>query len=212
VAGNNLNSDRRYSKNKSKRLEITEQQLLTTAGTSATALDRNHNNNNEDYEKEQLMPQLEKVTAAAVTTTAEEDVGGSENPLTKATTRKWSPRGCEKCDSVRHRHPLHRKSENYYLSMCFRHYYFLNLLLLYLQSTKSRCFLFYVSLQSCRLYVFFLSDIPALIVIAFSNFGHPYQPTLYCKKRLSIFPSPAWMSLTKLSLAGNNLIIREFGK
>jgi hypothetical protein len=108
MAGNNLNSDRRYSKNKSKRLEITEQQLFTTAGTSATALDRNHNNNNEDFEKEQLMPQLEKTTAAAVTTTAKEDAGGSENPLT---TRKWSPRGCEKCDSVRHRHPLHRSSD-----------------------------------------------------------------------------------------------------
>ncbi len=26
------------------------------------------------------------------------------------------------------------------------------------------------------------------------------------KKRLATFPSPAWMSLTKLSLAGNNLI------
>ncbi len=35
------------------------------------------------------------------------------------------------------------------------------------------------------------------------------------KKRFAIFPSPAGMSLTKLSLAGNNLIIpaqREFGK
>ncbi len=35
-----------------------------------------------------------------------------------------------------------------------------------------------------------------------------------CKKRFAIFPSPAGMSLTKLSLAGNNLIIpgqREFG-
>jgi hypothetical protein len=27
---------------------------------------------------------------------------------------------------------------------------------------------------------------------------------LHCKKRLTIFPSPAGMSLTKLSLAGNN--------
>ncbi len=34
------------------------------------------------------------------------------------------------------------------------------------------------------------------------------------KKRLAVFPSPAGMSLTKLSLAGNNLMIsdpREFG-
>ncbi len=30
---------------------------------------------------------------------------------------------------------------------------------------------------------------------------------IHCKKRLSIFPSPGWMSLTKLSVAGNNLII-----
>jgi hypothetical protein len=30
---------------------------------------------------------------------------------------------------------------------------------------------------------------------------------LHCKKRLAIFPSPAGMSLTKLSLAGNILII-----
>jgi hypothetical protein len=30
---------------------------------------------------------------------------------------------------------------------------------------------------------------------------------LRCKKRLAIFPSPAGMSLTKLSLGGNNYII-----
>ncbi len=30
---------------------------------------------------------------------------------------------------------------------------------------------------------------------------------LHCKKRLAIFPSPAGMSLTKISLAGNNQII-----
>jgi hypothetical protein len=30
---------------------------------------------------------------------------------------------------------------------------------------------------------------------------------IHCKKRLAIFPSPAGMSLTKLSLAGSNLII-----
>ncbi len=41
------------------------------------------------------------------------------------------------------------------------------------------------------------------------------SPKRHCKKRLAVFPSPAWMSLTKLSLAGNNLIIPnqgEFGK
>jgi hypothetical protein len=38
---------------------------------------------------------------------------------------------------------------------------------------------------------------------------------LHCKKRFMTFPSPAGMSLTKLSLAGNNLILPgqgEFGK
>jgi hypothetical protein len=38
---------------------------------------------------------------------------------------------------------------------------------------------------------------------------------LHCKKRLTIFSAPAGMSLTKLSLAGHNLIIsgqREFDK
>jgi DNA polymerase I-like protein with 3'-5' exonuclease and polymerase domains len=30
------------------------------------------------------------------------------------------------------------------------------------------------------------------------------QKAIRCKKRLAIFPSPAGMSLTKLSLAGNN--------
>ncbi len=38
--------------------------------------------------------------------------------------------------------------------------------------------------------------IPFQIVINYS---------LHCKKRLAIFPSPAGMSLTKLSLAGNKL-------
>jgi hypothetical protein len=36
----------------------------------------------------------------------------------------------------------------------------------------------------------------------FSN----HTASLHCKKRLSYFPSPAGMSLTKLSLGGNNLI------
>jgi hypothetical protein len=38
---------------------------------------------------------------------------------------------------------------------------------------------------------------------------------LHCEKKFTIFPSPAGMSLTKLSLAGNNLIILgqgEFGQ
>jgi hypothetical protein len=29
---------------------------------------------------------------------------------------------------------------------------------------------------------------------------------MHCKKRLAVFPSPAWMSLSKLALARNNLI------
>jgi hypothetical protein len=35
---------------------------------------------------------------------------------------------------------------------------------------------------------------------------------VHCKKRLSIFPSPAGMPLTKLSMAGNNLIISDQGE
>jgi hypothetical protein len=35
-----------------------------------------------------------------------------------------------------------------------------------------------------------------------------YRKKVHCKKRLSIFPSPAGMSLTKLSLVGNNLIFQ----
>jgi hypothetical protein len=37
---------------------------------------------------------------------------------------------------------------------------------------------------------------------------------LHCKKGLTIYPSPAWVSLTKLAMAGNNLTISgqgEFG-
>jgi hypothetical protein len=36
--------------------------------------------------------------------------------------------------------------------------------------------------------------------------------TIHCKKRLPFFPSPAGMSLTKLSLARNNLIIPGQGE
>jgi hypothetical protein len=31
-----------------------------------------------------------------------------------------------------------------------------------------------------------------------------FLPYLHCKKRLPVFPTPAGMSLTKLSLTGNN--------
>jgi len=37
--------------------------------------------------------------------------------------------------------------------------------------------------------------------VTFSSF------IVHCKKRLAVFPSPGGMSQTKLSLAGNNLII-----
>jgi|688.fasta_scaffold909391_1 hypothetical protein len=39
-----------------------------------------------------------------------------------------------------------------------------------------------------------------------------YPQTIHCKKRLSFFPYPAGMSLAKLSLAGNNLIIPGKGE
>jgi hypothetical protein len=44
--------------------------------------------------------------------------------------------------------------------------------------------------------------------------GTTVDGKIHCKKRFAIFPSPAGMSLTKLSLDGNNLIIPvqgEFG-
>jgi len=53
-----------------------------------------------------------------------------------------------------------------------------------------------------------------LIRGSFKNVGFiPFFQRLHCKKWLSIFPSPAGMSLTKISLAGKNLNIpgqREF--
>jgi hypothetical protein len=61
-----------------------------------------------------------------------------------------------------------------------------------------------------------------LQVLYFSNclgfiHVHPFflattLPTVHCKKWLASFPSPAGMSLTKLSLAGNNLNIPGQGK
>jgi hypothetical protein len=44
--------------------------------------------------------------------------------------------------------------------------------------------------------------------IHFYNFAR----YLHCNKRLAIFPSPAGISLTKLSLAENNLIIPDQGE
>jgi hypothetical protein len=41
---------------------------------------------------------------------------------------------------------------------------------------------------------------------------HPPHTHTHCKKRFAILPSPAGMSLTKLSLNGNNLIIPAQGE
>jgi hypothetical protein len=54
-----------------------------------------------------------------------------------------------------------------------------------------------------------------LLTLLVNNFRTQHKYLVHCKKRLAIFPSPAGMSLTKLSLAGNNLIIPgqgEFGQ
>jgi hypothetical protein len=40
----------------------------------------------------------------------------------------------------------------------------------------------------------------------------PYIYTVHCKKRFAIFPSPAGMSLTKLSLVGNIPAQGEFSQ
>ncbi len=40
----------------------------------------------------------------------------------------------------------------------------------------------------------------------------PFLPSIHCKKRLAIFPSPDRMSLTKLSKARNNLTIPRQGE
>jgi hypothetical protein len=50
--------------------------------------------------------------------------------------------------------------------------------------------------------------------ISFPVFGQVIWRTDYTVKKVSDFPVPGWMSLTKLSLAGNSLIIPcqgEFG-
>jgi hypothetical protein len=51
---------------------------------------------------------------------------------------------------------------------------------------------------------------PALAMAA--HFAFCEGLSVHCKKRLSFFPSPAGMSLAKLSLAGNNLIISVQGE
>ncbi len=40
-----------------------------------------------------------------------------------------------------------------------------------------------------------------------TSFSNSWFQILHCKQRLDTFPSPAGMSLTKLSLGGNNWII-----
>ncbi len=56
---------------------------------------------------------------------------------------------------------------------------------------------------------------PFLVVSANSLIPLSGRSTVHCKKRFTVFPSPAGMQLTKPFLAGNNLIIPvlgEFGK
>jgi hypothetical protein len=48
---------------------------------------------------------------------------------------------------------------------------------------------------------------PLLFLIQFALFSAVLSPPPHCKKNLTNFPTPAGMTLTKLSLAGNNLII-----
>ncbi len=52
-------------------------------------------------------------------------------------------------------------------------------------------------------------------ILGGERFTQRHYQTVHCKKRFLVFPSPAGMSLTKLSLAGKSLIIPaqgEFGK
>jgi hypothetical protein len=46
----------------------------------------------------------------------------------------------------------------------------------------------------------------------FKKLKHRTGRRVHCKKRLASFPSPPWMSITKLSLARNNLIIPGQGE
>jgi hypothetical protein len=48
-------------------------------------------------------------------------------------------------------------------------------------------------------------------LVSFLFFAVSENPTVHCKKRFAIFPSPAGMSLTKLSQDGNTLIIPAQG-
>jgi hypothetical protein len=46
-----------------------------------------------------------------------------------------------------------------------------------------------------------------LLITDYIGNRNDQNPTLQCKKRFTVFPSPDGISLTKLPLAGNNLII-----
>ncbi len=63
------------------------------------------------------------------------------------------------------------------------------------------------------LLVFFRTAL-LVISLSFSYLSRPAPPigSTHCKKWLSFFPSPAGMSLTILSLVGNNLIITRPGR
>ncbi len=67
-----------------------------------------------------------------------------------------------------------------------------------------------VDIKKCR--EFFQDSTATFTAVSYNT---ALQKVIHSKKRLAVFPSPAGMSPTKLSLAGNNLIIPlqlEFGK
>ncbi len=56
---------------------------------------------------------------------------------------------------------------------------------------------------------------PSAKPVALAHWNAPASGMIHCKERLAVFPSPAGMSVTKLSLDGNNQIFPvqgEFGK
>ncbi len=73
----------------------------------------------------------------------------------------------------------------------------------------SKCFFYRIYFDGQNpLRTFVLRASPFLLTICtLAKSSH-----VYCKKRFAIFPSPAGMSLTKLSLAKNNLIVPGQGQ
>jgi hypothetical protein len=69
--------------------------------------------------------------------------------------------------------------------------------------------------KSTTLVICNLSVLSTVVKHASELIEESVEGIVHCKKRLATFPSPAGMSLTKISLGGKNLIIpskREFGK